>query len=137
MTYASHDSQLMLVCPHTCGTKFLLRPDEARALTRRLLEDIDPPASGHAVSDAVLVTHELVTNAIRHGGGLVAFSVTVDADTIRVSVADHSVALPVTPRPVEPGEGGYGWAMVCTLTDTRGVTVSARGKTIAVCISLR
>ncbi|MFD5552554.1 ATP-binding protein [Streptomyces sp. NPDC127068] len=114
-----------------------LRADEARALTHRLLQGLDPPPHDNAIADAVLVTHELVANAIRHGGGLTALSVTADMETICVAVSDLSVALPVA-RPRDGlEEGGYGWPMVCAIAGTRGVSVSSRGKTITVSVPLR
>lgn len=122
---------------HGPAERVPLRADEARSLTHRLLMGLDPPASVGAVSDAVLVTHELVTNALRHGGGLASFSVAVEPGMVRVWVSDHSTALPVARLRTEPGEGGYGWSMVCALTHTCGVTVSSRGKTIAVGMPLR
>lgn len=72
---------------------------------------------GDVVSDALLVTSELATNAIRHGGGIVGFSASVSADGLLLAVADasgdHPVALVRHPGafPV----GGFGWPLICRL----------------------
>ncbi|MER5733233.1 ATP-binding protein [Streptomyces sp. NPDC002138] len=73
---------------------------DARALVAALL-DAGPGASGAPVSeatvaDALLVTSELVTNAFRHGGGLVGFEAEIDpdAEALDLTVTDHSSELP-------------------------------------------
>ncbi|MCX4775417.1 ATP-binding protein [Streptomyces sp. NBC_01264] len=45
-------------------------------------------------ADALLVTSELVTNAIRHGGGLIAFCAEITGEALRVCVSDGARTLP-------------------------------------------
>ncbi len=61
----------------------------------------------------VLVVSELVTNALRHGGGACTLYLSAHLDGIEVAVHDRS---PRTPRMRTPdlngGTGGFGWPMV-------------------------
>ncbi|EGX56433.1 regulatory protein [Streptomyces zinciresistens K42] len=108
----------------------------ARSHVRRLLQRAATPgqASPQAVvDDILLVVTELVTNAVRHGGGLTAFDARLDADTLTVSVSDAS---PVPPRAVardgSATPGGFGWPLVLRLGGHVTVTPTAAGKTIRV-----
>ncbi|MET9607877.1 ATP-binding protein [Streptomyces sp. NPDC006512] len=101
---------------------------QARDRVRSLIETsgIVPDgstAADHVLTDALLVTSELVTNAIRHGGGLVGFSASVSADGLRLAITDASSDRPVTlPRPAGAVRaGGFGWPLVRRLT--RSVTI--------------
>ncbi|MFF8510130.1 ATP-binding protein [Streptomyces sp. NPDC015492] len=85
------------------------------------------PPSATAVGDALLVTSELVTNALRHGGGLTGFRVEVDRDALVVTVADASRELPHVrrrraQRVYGPGQGGFGWPLVRLLA--RGIRLT-------------
>jgi hypothetical protein len=93
------------------------------------------------VADALLVTSELVTNAIRHGGGLTVFSAEVDADTLRVCVGDASPEHPVGPiSAVSPDDtiriGGYGWPLVHSLAHRVTVVPHREGKIISALLPL-
>lgn len=73
-----------------------------------------------AVTDLLLVTSELVSNAIRHGGGLVAFAATPTREGVRLHVHDRSAEIPSTafgPGALPAGDtvGGYGWPLIITL----------------------
>ncbi len=92
--------------------------------------------------DLLLVVSELVTNAVRHGGGIAGFDVTLTPEGARLSVRDYSAAVPVglhgpgaLPR-VHEGSG-YGWPLINRLS--REVDVERRtagGKTISVLVPL-
>lgn len=85
------------------------------------------------VADALLVTSELVTNAIRHGGGVASFTASLDDDTLRISVADHSTEPPSTTASGDGSRpGGYGWPLVQRLCETVLITPRPGGKTIQV-----
>ncbi|GAA1435471.1 ATP-binding protein [Streptomyces thermospinosisporus] len=93
--------------------------------------------------DLSLVVSELVTNAIRHGGGLAGFDVMTTADGVRIAVHDHSDVIPQAALggadlpPMHQGNG-YGWPLVTRLTsriDAR--RRPAGGKTIAVLLPMR
>lgn len=95
-----------------------------------------------AVIDLLLVVSELVTNAIRHGGGIAGFEVTPTSEGVRLSVRDHSDVVPA----VAFGPGtlpsthvghGYGWPLIIRLA--RDIDIRPRpggGKTISVYVPL-
>ncbi|MEU4426015.1 ATP-binding protein [Actinoplanes sp. NPDC024001] len=66
------------------------------------------------LDEAAVVVSELVTNAVRHGGGCVALHVEAHDDVVIVSVADGSS---VVPRRRDPdGVGGRGIALIEALS---------------------
>ena len=87
---------------------------DARDSARDFLEALGWPAIAAQVADTVvLVVSELVTNALRHGGGTCTLDLTAHPDGIEVAVHDGS---PQPPRMRTPdlngGNGGFGWPMV-------------------------
>ncbi|MFF3991967.1 ATP-binding protein [Streptomyces cyaneofuscatus] len=99
----------------------------------------DEEAGARVLADALLVTSELVTNAIRHGDGLTAFDLWITDDGLILNVADASTCPPVTTDPrnrLEGQVGGFGWPLVCRLARHVAVTVLPDGKQITVLISL-
>jgi anti-sigma regulatory factor (Ser/Thr protein kinase) len=60
--------------------------------------------------DALLLTSELLTNAVRYGGGGVTLSVTADTATVRIAVSDDNPRRPTLPSgsPAELRSGGRG-----------------------------
>ncbi|HWU10879.1 MAG TPA: ATP-binding protein [Streptomyces sp.] len=115
----------------------------ARAVVTRLLEARFCGLGGEGladvvVADALLVTSELVTNAVRHGGGLTGFSAEVVDDGLLLTVSDASTRAPVmTER--DPGSapvGGYGWPLVRRLTERVSVTHLPDGKHIVALVAL-
>jgi anti-sigma regulatory factor (Ser/Thr protein kinase) len=107
---------------------------DARQTTRAFLEALRQPAIGsEAAYTAVLVVSELVTNALRHGGGTYTLRLTAHPDTIEVAVDDPSPNAPRIRTPDLNGDtGGLGWAMVNLLA--RATTVTRRpssGKTVS------
>lgn len=117
---------------------------DARALVREQMAlgapDLqDEEAGARVLGDALLVTSELVTNAIRHGDGLTAFDLWITDDGLILNVADASTCPPVTtdPKSREKGQvGGFGWPLVCRLAQHVAVTALPDGKQITVLISL-
>ncbi|MFI6039429.1 ATP-binding protein [Streptomyces sp. NPDC051315] len=101
------------------------------------------PAREEDVIDLLLVVSEMVSNAIRHGGGLAGFEVTPVHDGIRLAVHDHSDVVPS----VAYGSGalpsvhhgnGYGWPLIIRLA--RDISIDRRpsgGKTIRVFVPVR
>ncbi|MFJ9638564.1 ATP-binding protein [Streptomyces sp. NPDC101178] len=116
----------------------------ARTLVRELMAlgapDLqDEEAGARVLADALLVTSELVTNAIRHGGGLTAFDLWITDDGLILNVEDASPRPPVTTDPDkrEKGQiGGFGWPLVCRLAQHVAVTALPDGKQITVLIRL-
>ncbi|MEE4540444.1 ATP-binding protein [Streptomyces sp. V4-01] len=96
-------------------------PSAAQA--RRLVMDLLAAAPGdtsRVQADASLVVSELVSNAERHGGGLVAFraGLTADGSGLRLQVEDASRDLPHAQRVLGESPdraGGFGWPIVMRL----------------------
>ncbi|WP_046495852.1 ATP-binding protein [Streptomyces odonnellii] len=107
---------------------------DARETTRAFLEALRQPAAGSEAADTVvLVVSELVTNALRHGGGTCTLRLTAHPDLVEVAVDDPSSQAPRIRAPdLNGGTGGFGWTMVNHLA--RATTVTRRppgGKTVS------
>ncbi|MEU6442606.1 ATP-binding protein [Streptomyces sp. NPDC047046] len=115
-----------------------MRPGEARERVYDVLLAVRPPVDVLVLADAVLVASELVSNAVRHAGGVTGFRVSVGDGDVEISVSDGSDARPYerTPRPVVR-EGGYGWELVTKLARTEIVERAGGGKTVRARLALR
>lgn len=105
----------------------------ARATTRAFLEALRQTAVDPETADSVVpVVSELVTNALRHGGGTYTLHLTAHSDLIEVAVDDPSPQAPRLRTPDLNGTtGGFGWPMVNRLTRATSVTThAAGGKTV-------
>lgn len=120
-------------------------PSQARTRVEALLREWLLPAGGpddpRVVGDAVLVTSELVTNALRHGGGLTSFDVEMTDHGCRVSVGDRSDRLPELASSRDGSGrlrvGGHGWRVIRRLARSITITPEAHGgKRVSVLISL-
>jgi anti-sigma regulatory factor (Ser/Thr protein kinase) len=95
-----------------------------------------------ALDDFVAAVNELVTNAVRHGGGQGSLRLTLDADTLVAAVSDRGAGfsgeLPVAAGP-PPAEvpGGRGILLARRLTDTLMISAGPGGVTVTVtrCLS--
>ncbi|MFD7030194.1 ATP-binding protein [Streptomyces sp. NPDC059917] len=102
---------------------------EARRAARAFLGGLGQQALGPEQADTViLVVSELVTNALRHGGGSYTLRLTAHPGGIEVAVGDRSPQPPRarTPDLVE-GTGGFGWHMVNDLAHHVAVTLTTDG----------
>ncbi|MFB4423694.1 ATP-binding protein [Streptomyces sp. QL37] len=90
------------------------------------------------VADALLVTSELVTNAVRHGGGLTGFTTEITDEGLLLTVSDASTQPPVTTErdPSVAPVGGYGWPLVHRLAKRVSVTYLPDGKHIVALVAL-
>lgn len=111
----------------------------ARTTTRTLLARLGVPAAG--VDDVVIVVTELVSNAIRHAGGVTGFAITArpGTGTVTVEVSDRVSRVPELRTPAPGRPGGFGWRVVHDLTDTVRISTLDRngcggggGKTVTV-----
>lgn len=67
---------------------------DARDAARAFLEGLRQPAVAPDAADTVvLVVSELVTNALRHGGGTCTLELTAHPDTIEVAVHDPEAGM--------------------------------------------
>ncbi|MFD3537705.1 ATP-binding protein [Streptomyces sp. NPDC058664] len=136
--------------PGSAGSYVPRDAAEARARVARALETAVAGTGGRpsptAVGDALLVTSELVSNALRHGGGLTGFDVESDGDAVTITVADASDELPHPADgrgrkrdagPRGPGEGGFGWPLIGLLaSEIRIRRLPGGGKAIEVRLPL-
>ncbi len=106
---------------------------EARETTRAFLDGLVQPIGAEAADTVVLVVSELVTNALRHGGGTYTLRLTAHPDLIEVAVDDPSPQAPCMRTPdLNGGTGGFGWGMVNRLARATAVTRRPTGgKTVS------
>ncbi|MEU1893806.1 ATP-binding protein [Streptomyces pristinaespiralis] len=85
-----------------------------------------------ATDTLVLVVCELVTNALRHGGGRYTLRLSAGPHTVTAAVTDPSPTLPIGRPPDLTGtQGGFGWHMIRRLTSHLAIThTPGVGKTI-------
>ncbi|MFE2061222.1 ATP-binding protein [Streptomyces sp. NPDC059467] len=119
-----------------------LRPADARRAVRGAVARQALPCASADLADALLVTSELATNAILHGGGITGFDVDVEGCAVRVSVSDRSDEVPVAEPAVDEGgrcrPGGRGWPIVCRLArDVEVAGLPRGGKRITAVVALR
>lgn len=104
---------------------------QARAVVRGLCEEAVVAAD--SVDTAVLLTSELVANAVIHGGGPTTLDARVQGSRLRITVGDHSSQPPVVVRTrhtPHADEGGRGLFLVSVLASRWGYAPSATAKTV-------
>ncbi|MGY4394707.1 ATP-binding protein [Streptomyces sp. TE12347] len=121
----------------TSTERTALRPlsaaTEARQAARAFHEALGQPAICREEADTVvLVVSELVTNALRHGGGAYTLRLTAHPSCIEVAVENPSPRMPRMRAPdLVDGTGGFGWHMVDDLSLATAVTPGpGAGKTV-------
>ncbi|MFD1312817.1 ATP-binding protein [Streptomyces kaempferi] len=105
---------------------------DARESVRECLDRLVPAVAAEAAETVVPVVSELVTTALRHGGGTCTLDLTARPDSIEVAVHDRSPQAPRMRTPDLNGRtGGFGWPMVNHLARATAVTrQAAGGKTV-------
>jgi anti-sigma regulatory factor (Ser/Thr protein kinase) len=95
----------------------------ARKAARAFADSLSPAPAPDTADSLVLVVSELVTNAVRHGGGRYTLALSASPETLTVAVGDPSPERPRarTPDTADDG-GGFGWHLVHLLAQE--VTVS-------------
>ncbi len=80
---------------------------------------------------AVLLTSELVTNAVRYGGPRIVMTVRDEPDTLRVEVHDDGPWRPATDGGGDRATGGRGLLLVESLAHVWGTSTQGRpGKAV-------
>ena len=101
---------------------------EARSQVRAVIWAWDVPADPDV---AVLLTSELVTNAIRHEpGGTITLAIACSPGQLRVEVHDTSRFLPVLQDAPADAEAGRGLTLVATLSADWGFYRTPAGKAV-------
>ncbi|MFD5751204.1 ATP-binding protein [Streptomyces sp. NPDC127033] len=100
----------------------------ARNIAQDFLTGLVDPIPAEAADTVVLVVSELVTNALRHGGGDCTLELAAHPDGVEVAVRDRSPQAPRMRTPdLNGGTGGFGWPMVNRLAHTTSVTCRLSG----------
>ena len=103
----------------------LTSPRQARHFVRRSCAGWGAP---EVIDVAVLLTSELVTNAVVHARTAVTVAVTQSEGGLRVAVTDDGEAAPALTPGRGMDEAGRGLALVDHLSAAWGVTSSAGGR---------
>jgi anti-sigma regulatory factor (Ser/Thr protein kinase) len=85
---------------------------------------------GDVVDTLLLLTAELVTNAVLHGRSDVVLRVGRVGSRVRVGVGDENTRLPQRRESDPEALNGRGMALVEALADAHGIDVEAFGKTV-------
>ncbi|MGZ4590092.1 MAG: ATP-binding protein [Actinomycetes bacterium] len=99
---------------------------------RRFVQEHLGDLSDDALDIAVLLTSELVTNAILHARTPVQLGLVRDDDTVMVAVGDRAPAeMSLEPRSWSKDRpGGRGLALVAEMSDSWGTSTHTGGKTV-------
>lgn len=101
----------------------------ARRVMARHLKAWD--VQGSPAEVAVLLTSELVTNAIRHGGAPVRVHAALSQHgDLRIEVADDDPGQVTPRRPGPDDDGGRGLVLVDRLADRWGIRRTSSGKRV-------
>ena len=123
---------------HVCRVRLSAGPiavPEARSQVGAVISAWDVPVDRGV---AILLTSELVTNAVRHeAGGTVTLSVTCSCGRLRVDVHDTSLLLPVLMEAPADAEAGRGLMLVAALSDQWGVYPTPAGKAVYFTLGFR
>lgn len=99
----------------------------ARRFVHSALEDL---ADGEVVEVAVLLTSEVVTNAVVHADSAVEVTLRRSAGALQVAVRDQCPRLPVLSPPVGLQESGRGLVLVNEMADVWGTEPTGAGKIV-------
>ena len=108
---------------------------EARGHVRAAICAWDVPVEEEV---AILLTSELVTNAIRHETGeTITLAVSCAFGQLRVDVHDTSCCLPVVVDAPADAEAGRGLMLVATLSESWGIYRTPAGKAVYFTLALQ
>jgi anti-sigma regulatory factor (Ser/Thr protein kinase) len=110
-------------------------PAEARGRVRATIRGWNAPVDSDV---AVLLTSELVTNALRHEvGDAITLAIRLSADGLRIDVHDTSPALPVVTDTPADSETGRGLVLVAALSADWGSYRTPAGKVVYFVLATR
>ena len=89
---------------------------------RRFVREHAPPLPRATVDALLLLTSELVTNAVLHARTEIEVGITVAEHSVLVTVHDLDLTMPQQ-RPYEAREGGWGLGLVAALADASALEV--------------
>jgi serine/threonine-protein kinase RsbW len=103
--------------PEVASALFTARVDATSVAAMR--QRVGDVARGHGLIDLevttfVLVVHELLVNAVRHGGGSARVLIWADPAGLRCSVTDDGRGMPphrVNPQRAQPADRIRGWGL--------------------------
>lgn len=103
-----------------------------RSARRAIQELLDDDVPVNVTRDAILLTSELVTNAVMHSQGRFHLSATFHPSrgVLRVEVVDPSPQLPVMAESRTSRVGGLGLRLVNEVADRWGSSLLAAGKVV-------
>lgn len=107
-----------------------LATDNPRQAREVVAQQLTAWGLGHLADDLELIVSELITNAIRHGGGVRAVTLTARDGYARIEVADNDETMP-TPRTAGPTDtGGRGLLLIEALSRAWGARPDDGGKVV-------
>jgi len=109
------------------------QPQSVSAARHFVASNLADRGQDSLVDSVVLLTSEVVTNAVLHGGpygddGDVVLWLDSTGTTVRVEVRDRSLARPIVGDALGTGRPGRGMYLVDRLASAWGVTADASGK---------
>ncbi|MCI2236993.1 ATP-binding protein [Paenibacillus sp. TRM 82003] len=115
----------------SCVTTLAPEPASSRA-ARHVVADwcIAQGLIGDVVDTLLLLTAEVVTNAVVHGRSEVVLQLGRHGSRVRVGVADENTRLPLRRESDPDALDGRGMALVEALADAHGVEVQPLGKVV-------
>ena len=119
---------------HGCRVRLATGPAAAAEARRRVRAAIQSWQVPVDPDTAILLTSELVTNAVRHEAGqgaqAVVLAIVCSRGRLRVDVHDTSCSLPAVAEVPADAETGRGLLLVETLSDEWGFYRTAAGKAV-------
>ncbi|HEU0101138.1 MAG TPA: ATP-binding protein [Mycobacteriales bacterium] len=101
---------------------------QARAFVRAVVGD---EVDGDVLQDALVITSELVTNAVMHAGTASELEIRLDDGVVELRVSDGDPRTPVRRRLLGgPAAQGRGLGLLAALAEQWGVDQRADGKTV-------
>jgi anti-sigma regulatory factor (Ser/Thr protein kinase) len=106
---------------------------DARAIrtARKMVKAMVASCRDDLCAVAELLTDELLTNAVQHGGGQFRLAASVKESKLRVVVSDHFTSVPVTVYPSgHDWERGRGMTIVAAMATNWGIERAGSDKSI-------